>query len=352
MPRVLVTGGAGFIGSHTCLSLLEKGFNVTVIDSLINSFPDSIESVKYLYRDFKILGNKLTFFKGDIRDSEFLNKIFLNYKNSNQPIDNVIHFAGLKSIEDSINNPMEYWDVNVIGTINLVRIMKKFDCKKIVFSSSATIYGVSNEKLVSETCLINPINPYGETKSAVEKFLKNIFFSEKDSWRIANLRYFNPIGAHSSGLIGENPLGKPSNIFPTIMNVAKNKKNKLEIFGNNWETKDGTGVRDYIHVMDVAEGHIAALDYLTKNQPEFCNINIGTGKGTSVMELINTFQKVNKIELEYCFGPKRKGDLPSVVADNSLAISKLNWNPKRSLEDMCRDGWNWKLLSSKIPKKI
>ena len=342
---ILVTGGAGFIGSHTCLSLLKKGYNIAVIDSFINSNILSLNRVKELLSD----NNSIQFniIKGDIRDKKLLDEIFLNYKIDKKPITSVIHFAGLKSVKESVINPLKYWDVNVNGAINLILKMKEYDCHNIVFSSSATIYGKSNQSRISEDNPIKPTNPYGQTKATIEQIFHDLFSSKKYPWRIANLRYFNPIGAHESGLIGESPLGTPNNIFPFLTKVAHGNLEKLNIFGDDWPTKDGTGIRDYIHVMDLAEGHIAALEYLLSNKSQIINLNLGTGLGTSVLELVHTFEKINNVKINYEFVPRREGDVANVVADNKLAKSILNWQPKRSLEDMCLDGWNWQCLNPK-----
>ena len=341
--KILVTGGAGFIGSHTCLVLLEKGHEVIVIDSFINSNKKSLERVINLVK----LKNKdinLQIINADIRNKGILEKLFVDSLNSDKPINAVIHFAGLKSVKESVRKPLHYWNSNVHGSINLLSIMNKYNCRTIVFSSSATIYGVNDNKL-KETSEINPINPYGKTKAAVERLLSDIFISNPNQWRIANLRYFNPIGAHHSGLIGESPKGIPNNIFPYITQVAAGNFEILNIFGNDWPTQDGTGVRDYIHVMDLAEGHKKSLEFLIENSPQFINLNIGTGKGTSVLELINTFEFVNKVNIPYKFSSRRDGDVSTLIADNSLAISCLDWKPKRSLIDMCSDGWQWQLLN-------
>tara|TARA_A100001388_G_C28771552_1_gene504218 strand:- start:1271 stop:2317 length:1047 start_codon:yes stop_codon:yes gene_type:complete len=341
--RVLVTGGAGFIGSHTCLSLIKKGYQIVVLDSYANSHKESLKRVN------KILNlknsEKIKLFKADIRNEEMLEKLFADSKKENNPILAVMHFAGLKSVSESIQNPMIYWDVNFNGSLKLFKIMDKFDCRTVVFSSSATIYSLSSSTNLKEDSNIGPNNPYGETKLAVEKLLQKMFAKQKNLWRIANLRYFNPIGAHKSGLIGESPLGLPNNIFPLITQVALGMIDKFFIFGNDWPTLDGTGVRDYIHVMDLAEGHISALEYLLKNEPQILNINLGTGKGTSVMELINIFQDINKIKIPYEIKGRRVGDLPSVIADNSLAIKCLKWFPKRTIQEMCADGWKWQKLN-------
>ena len=344
--RILVTGGAGFIGSHTCLLLLQKGYEIIVIDSFVNSDKKSIERVIELNKiKFENTGC-IQLISGDIRDEKVLDKIFLESQLS-KPIKAVIHFAGLKSVKESVDKPLNYWDVNVNGSINLLSVMDKYNCRTIVFSSSATIYGISDDKPILETAKINPINPYGNTKATIELLLDNIFKSDSKYWRIANLRYFNPIGAHQSGLIGESPIGIPNNLFPYITQVASSKIDKLNIFGDNWPTIDGTGVRDYIHVMDLAEGHLAALDYLLGTKPQIINLNLGTGKGTSVLELIRCFEAVNNIKIPYVITSRREGDIATLIADNSLSLSCLNWSPKRSLEEMCLDGWKWQKLNPK-----
>ena len=345
---ILVTGGAGFIGSHTCLVLLEKGYEIVVIDSYINSKEKSLERVIELVKaraQNKDKNIDLKIINADIRDKKILNKLFLDSLNLGKPFQAVIHFAGLKSVKDSVTNPLLYWDQNVNGTINLLNIMNKYECRTIVFSSSATIYGLNGKKLLVESSEIMPVNPYGETKAAIEKLLNDIYKSNTKQWRIANLRYFNPIGAHYSGLVGESPIGIPNNIFPYISQVAAGKLEKLSIFGNDWPTSDGTGVRDYIHVMDLAEGHKASLEYLQDNPPQLINLNLGTANGTSVLELIHAFEFINKVNIPYEFLPRRQGDVANVVADNSLALSCLDWEPKRSLNDMCSDGWKWQSLN-------
>ena len=344
MLRVLVTGGAGFIGSHTSLVLLKEAHEILVIDSFINSSFKSLEKVQEIIKnENKDWHGKLTIIKGDIRDKDVLDNIFLNARNQNKPIDAVLHFAGLKSVEESFELSLEYWDVNISGTINLLKVMKKYDCKTIVFSSSASIYKKSDGHLIKENYEIHPSNPYGLTKYNVELILKNIFDDDSKNWRIACLRYFNPIGAHSSGLIGECSKKLPNNIFPFINLVALGKIKELKIFGNDWPTKDGTGIRDYIHVMDLAEGHFEALKYLLKGEPRFLTLNLGTGLGTSVLELIKTFSKVNKVKIPFSYSSKRKGDQCKVIADCSLVKKILKWEAKRNLEQMCKDGWNWQL---------
>ena len=344
--KILVTGGAGFIGSHTCLLLLEKGYEIVVIDSYINSDKKALNRVIDIVKSTKRVDYVgIEIFKADIRDENTLDQLFSESNKSGNPIKAVIHFAGLKSVKDSSLNPLLYWDANVCGAINLLKVMNKNHCKTIVFSSSATIYGLSNENPIIESDKINPINPYGRTKANIEQLLSDVFESDSKEWKIANLRYFNPIGAHYSGLIGENPLGIPNNIFPYITQVAAGKLEKLTIFGNDWPTKDGTGVRDYIHIMDLAEGHILALEYLINNQNQKINLNLGTGIGTSVLELINTFKRVNNINIPFKFTGRREGDCSIVIADNSLALNTLGWFPKRTLDEMCIDGWKWQSLN-------
>ena len=345
MKNILITGGTGFIGSHTCLSLLEKGYKLTLIDSNINSSSKSFEKIKEILKNKRIKKYSLSFEKGDIRDKAFLKKVFLNAEKDKIPINAVIHFAGLKAVEESILKPKLYWENNVNGSICLFDVMKSFDCKTIVFSSSATVYCENSARFLSESAEIKPITPYGETKFAVENILKDIFKSSESSWKIANLRYFNPIGAHETGLIGECPLNMPNNLFPIICRVAQGKLHNLKIYGKDWPTTDGTGVRDYIHVMDLADAHCSALDFLLSNKPQVLDLNIGTGIGTSVLELVEKFMKVNKCLISYEFSNKRCGDLPFVVANNKKALSILNWKPRRNLEDMCRDGWKWQMLN-------
>ena len=344
MKNILITGGAGFIGSHTCLILLEKGFNVIVYDSFINSSPNSLINVKKIYNQ-KIHETKgtLQIINGDICDSDKLNKVFSEAKQSDRGIAGVIHFAGIKSVRESVENPLKYWTSNVSGTMNLLKIMELHNCNSIVFSSSATIYGYCEFGLLNENSIINPVNPYGNTKFTIEKLLNDVFNSSPNKWRIANLRYFNPIGAHYSGLIGEDCKGQINNIFPLILEVASGKRKVLEVYGNDWPTPDGTCLRDYIHVMDLSEGHIHTLNYLFEDVPKIININLGTGLGTSVLELINTFCKINNVDIPYKVIARREGDVPSLVSDNSLSKKLLKWEPKRSLKIMCQDGWKWKL---------
>ena len=345
MKTILVTGGTGFIGSHVCISLIESNFRVLVIDSNVNSSKLSLKRVKKIVDQKKLPSEEIVFNKGDIRDELFLKNLFTQSAIKGHPIEGVIHLAGLKSVEESIRNPILYWDNNLCGTLNLLKVMKCFDCKTIVFSSSATIYGNSQINPIKESFEIKPFNPYGQTKASIELILESIFKVSNNEWRIANLRYFNPIGAHESGLIGEDPLNKPNNLFPYICLVASGKYEKLNIYGKNWPTTDGTGIRDYIHIMDLANAHISALNYLIDKKPEMINLNIGTGIGTSVLELLETFQEVNKCKIPYDFCEKRPGDVSILIADNKKAISMLEWEPKRDIKQMCKDGWKWRFLN-------
>jgi len=345
MKTILVTGGTGFIGSHICLSLIYSNYRVVIADSNINSSELSFKGVKKIFDQNDFTNYEIDFKKGDIRDERFLINLFEQEVNKNHPIQGVIHLAGLKSVEQSTRYPLLYWDNNVCGTLKLLKIMKLFDCKSIVFSSSATIYGHTKINPIKESFEIKPFNPYGHTKATIEYVLESIFKSDKNEWRIANLRYFNPIGAHESGLIGEDPLNKPNNLFPYICLVANGIYEKLNIYGNDWPTPDGTGIRDYIHVMDLADAHICALNYVLNNNSQIINLNIGTGVGTSVLELVETFQEVNKIKIPYQFCERRPGDVPILIADNKVASSLLQWEPRRDIKQMSRDGWQWRFLN-------
>ena len=344
METVLVTGGCGYIGSHTCISLIEKNYNVLIIDSLINSHEDNFKKTKQIL-DKKGIDSKekLKFIKGDLRNQEWLDNIFYKCSESKRPISSVIHFAGLKSIESSIKSPLEYWDTNLSITLTLLSIMQKYNCFTIIFSSSASVYKTKGSSSLKESDTLDPCNPYGKTKLTIESILKDLFESDyKNEWRIANLRYFNPAGAHESGLLGENPKFHSLNLFPSIIRSIDGVQKKLQIFGKDWPTRDGTCIRDFIHVMDLAEAHMATLDYLNNTKPQILIMNVGTGKGTSVLEVIKTFQRINHINLSYEYVERRLGDQPFVVADNSLALKLLNWKPKRNIIDMCKDYFSYK----------
>ena len=323
---------------------MQKGFNIFILDSFVNSSPKSIENLFLILKHVNTdIHSKIHLINGDIRNKSDIENVFKMSHKLNKKIEAVIHFAGSKSVSDSILDPITYWENNVVGTINLSGVMEKYSCRNLVFSSSATVYKAQSSKLLNEYDVLEPVNPYGYTKLTVERILNDLFNSKKSQWRIACLRYFNPVGAHESGLIGENPLGNFNNLYPQITRVAIGKQSKIKIFGSDWQTKDGTCVRDYIHVMDLAEGHLSALNYLTRGEPQFIAINIGTGIGTSVLEFIRIFERVNNVEVPFTFQERRLGDNSSVIADNSLAKSLLEWTPKRNIEDACRDGWNWQL---------
>jgi len=328
MENILVTGGLGYIGSHTVISLISNNFHPIIIDNLSNSSLDVLKKIK------NISGIVPQFFEGDIRDKVFLSRIF----NENK-IDGVIHFAGLKDVSDSVKNPKKYYDINVHGTKVLIEQLKKFDIKKIIFSSSATIYGEPKILPIPETHPINTINPYGENKVMVESFLEDLCAYDA-KWKATSLRYFNPIGAHPSGLLGEVISKNISNVMPHILNVALKNTSHLDIYGNDYNTKDGTGVRDYIHIMDLVDGHIAALSYL--DQQNGHNVfNLGTGKGVSVLELIKAFKESTNQEIPYQFVKKRKGDLSISYADPAKALKELGWKANKGLIEMCEDAYRW-----------
>ncbi len=343
--KILVTGGCGFIGSHVCYTLLKNGFRVVCLDSNFNSTPKVINQIISLLEvEGYDVSSNIEFLKGDIRDKIFLNSIFLKSKENLSPISAVIHLAGLKSVSESLDQPLHYWDCNVGGSINLFQIMQEYNCKTIVFSSSATIYGLKDDSPIKENAVIQPTNPYGYTKSSIEQILSTLYKKQNCLWKIANLRYFNPIGCHPSGQFGEDPKDIPNNLFPLLLEVASGKRSELKIFGNDWPTLDGTGVRDFIHVLDLAECHLEALIYLMKTKSkELISLNVGTGKGTSVMELIKTFERVNGFKIPFEICDRRNGDIPTSIADNNLCKSRLGWSTKRTVDDMCRDGWKWKL---------
>ena len=326
--NVLITGGAGYIGSHTTLEFLQAGFNVSVIDNLINSKKESIIRIQ------EISNRKVTFFPDDLLDKPALEQIFRN----NQ-YDAVIHFAGLKAVGESVEKPLLYYHNNITGTLNLLDCMQKYNVKKIVFSSSATVYGNPHKVPIKEDFPVQPTNPYGRTKLMIEDILKDVNISDPQ-WDIALLRYFNPIGAHISGKIGEDPNGIPNNLLPYIAQVAVGKLTRLNVFGNDYNTPDGTGVRDYIHVVDLAQGHLKALQKLNSH-PGIVTYNLGTGKGYSVLEIIKAFEKASGKEIPYKIVARRAGDVASIYADPALANNELNWSADKDILSMCRDTWNW-----------
>lgn len=329
MSTVLVTGGAGFIGSHTSVELLNAGYDIIILDNFVNSKPESLKRIKELTgKDFK-------FYQADIRDEEAMTKVFAENK-----IDAVIHFAGLKSVPQSIKEPLNYYDNNIAGTVCLCRVMDKAGCKKLVFSSSATVYGSKNPSPLREDMPTGgTTNPYGTTKYFVEQILQDLCVSDSE-WGVSILRYFNPIGAHKSGRIGEDPNGIPGNLMPYITQVAIGKLECLNVCGNDYPTPDGTGVRDYIHVVDLALGHIKALDRLLKVKG--CEVyNLGTGKGYSVLDVVKAFEKASGIKINYRIAPRRAGDVACCYADATKAKEVLGWQAQYDIDDMCADSWRW-----------
>ncbi|HNZ36751.1 MAG TPA: UDP-glucose 4-epimerase GalE [Candidatus Marinimicrobia bacterium] len=326
--KILLTGGAGYIGSHTLVELLNQNHEITVIDNLSNSKIESIKRVK------TITGKELIFNKIDLCNIIELEKVF----SSNQ-FEAVIHFAGLKAVGESVQKPLLYYYNNITGTTNLCQMMIKYDVKNIVFSSSATVYGNPTSVPITEDFPIKPANPYGNTKYIIETILKDIQIANPD-WNVIILRYFNPVGAHESGLIGEDPNGIPNNLMPYISQVAVGRLPYLKVYGNDYPTKDGTGIRDYIHVVDLAQGHLKALDKLLTN-PGYCIYNLGTGQGYSVLDVITTFEKWSQRKIPYKIVGRRPGDIAECYADPSKANRELAWKAERNLDDMCRDTWNW-----------
>lgn len=328
--RILVTGGAGYIGSHTCVELLNAGYEIIVVDNLSNSSLEALRRVKV------ITGKDFPFYQVDLCNYEDLDNIFRKEK-----IDAVIHFAGLKAVGESVQIPLSYYRNNLFSTINLLECMKKHNIKNFVFSSSATVYGNPQQVPITEDFPTKATNPYGRTKLMIEEILRDLYNAD-EKWNIAILRYFNPVGAHASGLIGEDPLGVPNNLMPYITQVAIGKLPELRIFGNDYNTPDGTGVRDYIHVVDLAIGHICTLEKL-KEECGLVIYNLGTGKGISVLEMVKAFEKVSGRKVPYRFVDRRPGDVPVCYADPSKANRELNWVAKKTLHDMCKDAWNFQV---------
>ena len=329
--RILITGGAGFIGSHTCLVLLEQGHSLVVVDNFDNSSPEALRRVRELAgRDC------LTLVEGDVRDAAVLDRAFTDAGT----IDGVIHFAGLKAVGESVADPLRYWDVNLNGSRVLAAAMDRHDCRTLVFSSTSTVYGEPEQFPLHEGMATAPVHPYAQTKLAVEQMLAALCRS--GGWRVACLRYFNPVGAHPSGRIGEDPLGIPNNLFPFITQVAAGRREQLRVFGNDYPTHDGTGIRDYLHVMDLAEAHAVTLDHLLKQTTAHAlTLNIGTGTGLSVLDVVNGFEAATGLSIPYTVVERRPGDVPRLQACPDLAQKVLGWRAHRSLEDMCRDGWAW-----------
>lgn len=326
--KILVTGATGYIGSHTCVELLNAGYDVVGIDNFINSKPDVLDKVE------RICGKGIKFYEGDVTSAELLQSVFAENK-----IDAAIHFAGLKAVGESVAKPLEYYRNNLLSTINLCQVMRDNDVKKIIFSSSATVYGTPKSVPIREDFPLSTTNPYGTTKLMCEQILQDAVVADPN-WCVCLLRYFNPIGAHASGLIGEEPNGIPNNLMPYIVKVAKGELSNLNVFGDDYPTHDGTGVRDYIHVLDLALGHVKAIDSIMNNSG--VNIyNLGTGNGYSVLDLVKTFQRVNNIEVPYAIASRRPGDIAECYADAAKALRELGWKATHTLEDMCRDSWNY-----------
>lgn len=326
--KILVTGGAGYIASHTDLELLNAGYEVVAVDNLSNSSAEAIRRVE------RLAGKSIKFYENDIRDKNAMDNIF-----ENENIDAVIHFAGLKAVGESCEIPLAYYDNNLNGTITLLEVMEKHGVKNLVFSSSATVYGDPETVPITEEFPLSATNPYGRTKLMIEDILRDVYAADK-SWNIAILRYFNPIGAHESGEIGEDPNGIPNNLVPYIAKVAMGILDKIHVFGNDYDTPDGTGIRDYIHVVDLAIGHIKAIEKLTQN-PGLVTYNLGTGRGYSVLEVIHNYEKACKKKLPYVIDPRRPGDIAVSYADPSKAERELGWKATRGIEEMCRDSYNW-----------
>ena len=326
--KVLVTGGAGYIGSHTIVELLNNDYEVVCIDNFINSKPESLENIR------KITNKDFKFYEGDVCDKSLLETIF-----SENEINSVIHFAGLKAVGESVKFPLKYYRNNIDSSLSLLEVMNKYNCKKLVFSSSATVYGKPASLPIKEDFPLSTTNPYGSTKLMIENILKDVYTADNE-WSIAILRYFNPIGAHSSGLIGEDPNDIPNNLMPYIVKVATKEYDHLNVFGNDYDTVDGTGVRDYIHVVDLARGHLKAIEKVNK-ESGIDYYNLGTGHGYSVLEIVNTFSRVNNIPIPYEICPRRPGDIDACYADPSYAKEKLDWQATKDIDDMCRDAYNF-----------
>ena len=334
--KVLITGGAGLIGSHTCVELLEKGVEIVVMDNFCNSTPEAVEAIK------TITGKDFPFYECDMLDYAGFKKIFDENK-----LDAVIHFAGLKAVGESVQKPLEYYHNNLEGTLNLLRLMREYGVKKLVFSSSATVYGMNNPVPFREDMPIGgTTNPYGTTKFFIEQILQDLAFADP-TWKIALLRYFNPVGAHESGLIGENPRGIPNNLMPYIVRVAAGQLEKLSVYGDDYPTPDGTGVRDYIHVCDLAAGHLKALEQLEHIEGARA-WNLGTGHGSSVLEVVHAFEKASGKKVPYVIAPRRAGDIAECYADVTRAKEELHWEAKCSLEKMCADSWNYIVKSQQM----
>ena len=328
MKKILVTGGCGYIGSHTCVELLNAGYDIAIIDNLCNSKIEVIDKIK------KITGKDFNFYNEDLRNEDILDNIF-----KKENIEGVIHFAGLKAVGESVKKPILYYQNNIDSTLTLCKILDKYNVKKLVFSSSATVYGSQDILPIKETASLSTTNPYGSTKLFIEYMLDDIYKSDND-WSIIKLRYFNPVGAHDSGLLGEDPNGIPNNLMPYVSKVATHELPYLNVFGDDYPTKDGTGVRDYIHVVDLAKGHIKALEYIDESKGSI-SVNLGTGIGYSVLDIIKSYEKVNNVKIPYKIAPRRDGDIAECYADASKASELLNWSAEKNLDDMVKSAYNF-----------
>ena len=328
MATILVTGGCGYIGSHTVLELLNKGYDVVVVDNFSNSSFESLRRVQ------KITGREVTFYEADIRDVNAMEGIFKAHK-----FDAVIHFAAFKAVGESCKLPLKYYENNISGTVSLLQIMEKYNVKKIIFSSSATVYGDPERLPLDESCRLSTTNPYGSTKLMMEMIMQDLYKADKE-WNIILLRYFNPVGAHESGLIGEDPKGIPNNLMPFVAQVATGKLSCINVFGNDYDTPDGTGVRDYIHVVDLANGHVKAIEKIKEN-PGLGIYNLGTGQGYSVLEIVKNFEEASGRKIPYVIKDRRPGDIAECYSDPSKAQRELNWSAKRGIRTMCEDSWRW-----------
>lgn len=340
---ILVTGGTGYIGSHTCVALAQAGHDISILDNLCNSQMDVVDRIQAL------CDNRIEFIHGDIRDAGLLDRLFAKCQ-----VDSVIHFAGLKAVGESVSKPLDYYDNNITGTLTLLAAMRRANIKTFIFSSSATVYGDPATVPIREDFPRSATNPYGRSKLFIEDILADLHVAEPD-WRIARLRYFNPVGAHESGLLGEDPRGIPNNLMPYIALVATGKREYLNVWGNDYPTPDGTGIRDYIHVVDLAEGHIAALDYLTSpgeqgSQSTLVTVNLGTGQGYSVLDVIQAFSNACGRPIPYKVGPRRPGDIAQCWADPTLAGKLLGWKATRGIAAMCQDSWHWQQRRS-VPRR-
>lgn len=332
MTEVLVTGGAGYIGSHMCVELLQAGYDVVVVDSLVNSSARSLQAVQ------RIAQKPLKFVEADLRDQQRMASLFRSHN-----FDAVLHFAGLKAVGESVSKPILYYDNNVSGTLSLLQTMTSANVRKLVFSSSATVYGTPERMPITEDCPTDPINPYGRSKHQIEQILQDLSHSNPD-WRISLLRYFNPVGAHPSGRIGEDPLDVPNNLMPYIAQVAVGRRPHLNVFGDDYDTPDGTGVRDYIHVVDLAQGHLRALEYLDEHSGIFVH-NLGNGRGYSVLEVVKAFERASGKAIPYKAAPRRPGDAAWSFAEVSKAASELGWRAELDLDRMCEDAWRWQMTN-------